>query len=244
MEGGGRLFRNASCRRYARVGGGDPASPLSRGCPGLIILRHLSASRVLRRDQARLQHDVTPSPIRVLADFILTQPATPDIRTQIWAPWRTWARQTEVICNPTDTIPKYRHDRYVLSTPVSSWTWELGIWKWGHGTGAGNGAEAGTGHHYRMAPATLRSLSSRSRPLLRRALRHNIIVVIIIAMPPHCIDFGVGWDGMCYVHPKEATSHHSTNNTTKSRFIGTSGLGHPSNPQQHHSQTRDLGTSP
>lgn len=66
-----------------------------RGCgltpvawmPGLIILRHLSALRVLRRDQARLQHDVTPSPIRVLADFILTQPATPDIRIQNWAPW-------------------------------------------------------------------------------------------------------------------------------------------------------------
>lgn len=44
--------------------------------PGLIILRHPSALRVLRRDQVRLHHDVTPAPIRVLADFILTQPAS------------------------------------------------------------------------------------------------------------------------------------------------------------------------
>lgn len=43
--------------------------------PGLIILRHRAALRVRRRDQLRLQHDVTSAPIRVLADFILTQPA-------------------------------------------------------------------------------------------------------------------------------------------------------------------------
>lgn len=44
--------------------------------PGLIILRHPSAPRVPRRDQARLHRDVIPAPIRVLADFILTQPAS------------------------------------------------------------------------------------------------------------------------------------------------------------------------
>lgn len=80
-----------------------------------------------------------------------------------------------------------------------------------------------------MAPVIFRSVSSRSRPLLRRALRHNIIVVIIIAMPPlHRFWGGVGRHVPCYVHPKEVISHHSENNTTKSRFIGTSGLGHPS----------------
>lgn len=68
---------------------------------------HAEALRVLRRDQERLHHDVISAPIRVLADFILTQPARPDIRIHIWAVWRTWARQSEVICNPTDTIPQY-----------------------------------------------------------------------------------------------------------------------------------------
>lgn len=81
-----------------------------------------------------------------------------------------------------------------------------------------------------MAPVTVRPVSSRSRPLLRRALRHNIIVVITTVMPPVASIFGVGVGRHvpCHVYPKEVISHHSKNNTTKSRSIGTSGLGHPS----------------
>lgn len=42
---------------------------------------------------------------------------------------------------------------------------------------------------------------------------------------------------------KEVISHHPTNDTTKSRFIGTSGLGHPSTLNNIPSklEKRDLG---
>lgn len=82
-----------------------------------------------------------------------------------------------------------------------------------------------------MAPVTVRPVSSRSRPLLRRALRHNIIVVITTVMPPVASILrggGVRRHVPCHVHQKEVISYHSKNNTAKSRSIGTSGLGHPS----------------
>lgn len=54
----------------------------------------------------------------------------------------------------------------------------------------------------------LRSVSSRSRPLLRRALRHNIIVVITtIPVPWH--RFWTPWDGISRpVQMEGMISHH------------------------------------
>lgn len=134
--------------------------------PGLIILRHLSALRVRCRDQLRLQHDVTPPPIRVLADFILTQPARPDIRIQNWAFWRAWARQSEVICNPTDTTPSYRHDWTVMSClhPSSPGPGN-GNLEIGHGTGSG---KRGLGLEQDIITAWRLSLSALSRRGLGR----------------------------------------------------------------------------
>lgn len=152
MEGGGRLFRNARRMRYARVG--------RRGCglipvawmPGLIILRHRRCRKGPAQGPSRLQHDVTAAPIRVLADFILTQPARPDFRVQIWAPWRTWARQSEVICNPTEA-PFHTTGMVIVMSSLRPPCPGPGSGILDMGTAPD--AESGLGcnrNHYRMAP--------------------------------------------------------------------------------------------
>lgn len=226
MEGGGRLFRNACCTRYARVG--------RRGCglipvawmPGLIILRHRRCRKGPAQGPSRLQHDVTAAPIRVLADFILTQPARPDFRVQIWAPWRTWARQSEVICNPTDTIPCDRHgDCYVQSTLAlpRAWQWNSG---YGHSTASG----IGPGLQQEPLPYGARCSSALSRRGLGRYSDALCAITSSSSYPPlrpQRLDSQgrVGRHVSCHAHPKEVTSHHSPTISTKSRSDGTSGLG-------------------
>lgn len=115
------------------------------------------------------------------------------------------------------------------------------FWKWGHGTGiriqAWGWNRASLPHGMGALDTPLLLFPSRSRPLLRRALRHNIIVVISVITGPIAsfLRWG-GTDGMpraFYVLPK---SGHITplNNTTTTKADQMAPAGWVTLQPQHH----------